>query len=200
VDASPGSVSRRNILLCSTKAITLNHAVLLHPPILKGNIKPCLTSSSAIKFSDFSKWKPAYDAHLPTRQKAGLKEEHLLRNTDDPNEVVLLFEAKDIQKAKEFASSADLREAMQNAGVVDKPDIYFLGLPGNRNPDSTVKRSRSGQRHRADHAVKRARISPCCVWKPPERWRMKIRTKHDGQKDAKQCYHFDASSCLTVGS
>jgi hypothetical protein len=30
-------------------------------------------------------------------------------------------------KAKEFASSADLREAMQNATVVDKPDIYFLG-------------------------------------------------------------------------
>jgi hypothetical protein len=79
------------------------------------------------KVSDFSKWKPAYDAHLPARQKAGLKEEHLLRNTDDPNEVVLLFEAKDIQKAKEFASSADLREAMQSAGVVDKPDIYFLG-------------------------------------------------------------------------
>jgi hypothetical protein len=62
-----------------------------------------------------------------TRQGAGLKEEHLLRNTDDPNEVVMLFEAKDIQKAKEFAGSADLREAMQNAGVVDKPDIYFLG-------------------------------------------------------------------------
>jgi len=78
------------------------------------------------KVSDFSKWKPAYDAHLPARQGAGLKEEHLLRNTDDPNEVVLLFEPEDIQKAKEFASSADLRETMQNAGVVDKPDIYFL--------------------------------------------------------------------------
>ena len=79
------------------------------------------------KVSDFSKWKPAYDAHLPARLRAGLKEEHLLRNTDDPNELVMFFEAEDIQKAKEFASSADLREAMQNAGVVDKPDIYFLG-------------------------------------------------------------------------
>lgn len=79
------------------------------------------------KVSDFSQWKSAYDTHSSTRQGAGLKEEHLLRNTDDPNEVVLLFEAKDIQKAKEFAGSADLREAMQNAGVVDKPDIYFLG-------------------------------------------------------------------------
>jgi len=38
----------------------------------------------------------------------------------------LLFEADDIQKAKEFAVSADLRETMQKAGVIDKPDIYFL--------------------------------------------------------------------------
>ena len=66
------------------------------------------------------------DSHLPARQKAGLKEEHLLRNANDSNEVILLFEADDLQKAKEFAGSVDLREKMQEAGVVDKPDIYFL--------------------------------------------------------------------------
>ena len=38
----------------------------------------------------------------------------------------LLIEADDLQKAKEFAGSVDLREKMQEAGVVDKPDIYFL--------------------------------------------------------------------------
>jgi hypothetical protein len=78
------------------------------------------------KVADFAKWKPHYDSHLPARQKASLKELHLLRNADDPNEVILLFEADDLQKAREFAASADLREAMQKAGVVDKPDIYFL--------------------------------------------------------------------------
>jgi hypothetical protein len=78
------------------------------------------------KVADYSKWKTAYDGHSPARQKAGLKEEHLLRNIDDPNEVILLFQAGEIKKAKEFSESADLREAMQNAGVVDKPDIYFL--------------------------------------------------------------------------
>jgi hypothetical protein len=78
------------------------------------------------KVADFAKWKPLYDAHLPARQKAGLKELHVLRNADDPNEVILLFEADDLQKAREFAASADLRETMQKAGVLDKPDIYFL--------------------------------------------------------------------------
>ena len=78
------------------------------------------------KVTDFSTWKAAYDAHLTARQKAGLKQEHLLRSIDDPNEVILLFEAEDVQKAQEFGNSSDLREAMQKAGVVDKPDIYFL--------------------------------------------------------------------------
>jgi hypothetical protein len=78
------------------------------------------------RVSDYSKWKTAYDSHSPAREKAGLKEEHLLRNIDDPNEVILLFQAGEIEKAKEFSESADLREAMQDAGVVDKPNIYFL--------------------------------------------------------------------------
>jgi hypothetical protein len=34
------------------------------------------------KVADFSKWKAAYDAHSPARQKAGLTEKYLLRNTE----------------------------------------------------------------------------------------------------------------------
>lgn len=78
------------------------------------------------KVADFGKWKSAYDAHSFARASAGLKEEHLLRSSDNPNEVVLLFSAQDLNKGKEFAASDDLREAMQKAGVIDKPDIYFL--------------------------------------------------------------------------
>jgi hypothetical protein len=51
---------------------------------------------------------------------------YLLRGADDNNEVVLLFEAQDLNRAKAFTASADLREKMQEVGVIDKPDIYFL--------------------------------------------------------------------------
>ena len=78
------------------------------------------------KVADFGKWKPAYDAHASARQSAGLKELRLLRNTDNPNEVILLFSVEDPDKAKAFAASDDLRQAMQKAGVSDKPDVYFL--------------------------------------------------------------------------
>ena len=78
------------------------------------------------KVADFAKWKPVYDAHASARQNAGLKEEHLLRSIDKPNEVIALFSAEDLDKAKAFAASDDLRQAMQRSGVSDKPDVYFL--------------------------------------------------------------------------
>jgi hypothetical protein len=76
--------------------------------------------------ADFPSWKQVYDGHASARSAAGLKEERLLHNADKKNEVVLLFSASDLQKAKEFAASADLRDTMQIAGVTDIPDIYFL--------------------------------------------------------------------------
>ncbi len=78
------------------------------------------------KVSDFAKWKPVYDEHASARQNAGLRELHLLRNTENPYEVILLFSVEDPEKAKAFAASDDLRQAMQKAGVSDKPDVYFL--------------------------------------------------------------------------
>ena len=78
------------------------------------------------KVRDFDTWKTGYDAHQPKRTEAGLTEKYLLRSADDTNEVVMLFEAADLNRAKAFAASADLREKMQEVGVVDKPDIYFL--------------------------------------------------------------------------
>ncbi|MCO5760069.1 MAG: hypothetical protein NHG36_00975 [Chromatiaceae bacterium] len=78
------------------------------------------------KVKDFETWKTGYDAHQPKRTEAGLTEKFLLRGADDANEVVLLFEAQDLTRAKVFAASQDLREKMQEVGVIDQPDIYFL--------------------------------------------------------------------------
>jgi hypothetical protein len=46
-----------------------------------------------VRFTDFAKWKLVYDERFPARQKVGLKEVHLLRNTENPNEVILLSSA-----------------------------------------------------------------------------------------------------------
>ncbi len=78
------------------------------------------------KVKDFLVWKQGYDAHLPKRTEAGLSEKYLLRGDADPNEVILLFEAQDLSRAKAFTGSAELRERMKNLGVANQPEFYFL--------------------------------------------------------------------------
>ncbi len=78
------------------------------------------------RVADFSRWKTAYNAHGSVLEAAGLKEKELLHDLNDSNQIVLLFEASDVQKAKEFSESSSLREAMREAGVTDKPDFYLL--------------------------------------------------------------------------
>jgi hypothetical protein len=78
------------------------------------------------KVRDFNAWKAGFDGHAPKRIEAGLSDKQVLRSSEDSNEVVLLLEAKDLNRAKAFVASADLRETMQSFGVVDKPDVYFL--------------------------------------------------------------------------
>lgn len=78
------------------------------------------------KVTDFTAWKRAYEGHRGKRSEAGLTEKYLLRGVGDPNEVTILFEAGDVAKAKAFIESTDLRERMQEGGVIGKPDIFFL--------------------------------------------------------------------------
>jgi hypothetical protein len=75
---------------------------------------------------DYSEWKPAYDAHLPKRNEADLVERHVLHSAANPNDVFILFEARDLERAKSFMESSDLREAMQKSGVLGKPEFHFL--------------------------------------------------------------------------
>ncbi len=76
--------------------------------------------------ADYSTWKKGYDSHKPARDAAGLTQKYLLQDPDDKSQVVMLFEAADIAKAKAFCASTDLKEAMRKFGVVGKPDLYFL--------------------------------------------------------------------------
>ena len=78
------------------------------------------------KVEDYARWKPMFDAHGASRGAAGSKGGLVLRNASDPREVVVLLEWSDLDKARQFAQSADLRQVMQQAGVADRPDVYFL--------------------------------------------------------------------------
>jgi len=78
------------------------------------------------KVKDYPKWKSMFDEHAAKRKAAGCKGGRLFRREKDPNEVVIFFEWEDLGKAHQFAESEDLRQTMERAGVVGKPELYFL--------------------------------------------------------------------------
>lgn len=79
------------------------------------------------KVRDFALWKQHYDdpANANPRVAAGLINDRVLQMVDDPNNVVVIFEYQDLEKVQEFTSSPDLKAAMESAGIVEEPTIYF---------------------------------------------------------------------------
>ena len=79
------------------------------------------------KVRDYGSWRPIFDGHSKMQEAAGLTNPRVFHSSDsNKSEIVVVFDTKDTQKAKAFAASPDLKEAMSKAGVVDTPTIYFL--------------------------------------------------------------------------
>jgi heme-degrading monooxygenase HmoA len=76
--------------------------------------------------ADFDRWKPVFDEHASMRKAAGCQGGYVLRSADDPNEVTIVFDWDNMDNAQAFASSENLREAMQRAGVQGRPDVTFM--------------------------------------------------------------------------
>ena len=75
---------------------------------------------------NYNRWKTAFDREGAKRKAAGSRGGTVLRNADDPNQITVLFKWDNLQNARAFANSDDLHETMEGAGVIGKPNIYFL--------------------------------------------------------------------------
>lgn len=75
---------------------------------------------------DYNTWRPVYDGHQAFRKETGSLGARVLRDANDPSNVVVISEWPDMKAAQAFATSPSLHEAMGRAGIVGKPDVYFL--------------------------------------------------------------------------
>jgi hypothetical protein len=78
-----------------------------------------------IEVNDFAAWKTALDADAEAHQAAGLTLEGLWRDIDDPQEVILIFQVSDLEKARAFVSAPAAVETARKAGVTDGA-IWFV--------------------------------------------------------------------------
>ena len=70
-----------------------------------------------LKIEDFDLWKPVFNERKTLRKEAGSKEGILYRNSDNPNELVILFDWEDMEKAKKFFQSESLQKALKKGGA-----------------------------------------------------------------------------------
>ncbi|MEO5946595.1 MAG: antibiotic biosynthesis monooxygenase [Chitinophagaceae bacterium] len=84
-----------------------------------------VTSYVRHKVSDFKKWKTVFDEHEATRKQYGCQKSEVFTNSHDPNEVLVINEWDSKEHAAKFDASANLKEAMQHAGVISKPEFSF---------------------------------------------------------------------------
>ena len=74
--------------------------------------------------ADWDAWKEAYDGHAEARAAAGLTSRGIARDAENPNVVYINFAASDLDGARAFLGSEDLKSTMEAAGVVGEPEIY----------------------------------------------------------------------------
>jgi len=77
------------------------------------------------KVRDFNSWKAAYDAHDSMRLASGIHSYVVGRGAKDTSMVLVATKVDDVNKAKDFAKSASLKQAMQKSGVVGAPTVRY---------------------------------------------------------------------------
>jgi hypothetical protein len=80
------------------------------------------------KVSNFTKWKPSYDAHDSMRLANGIHSYVIGRGVEDSNTLLVVTKVEDMAKAKAFAKDASLKNAMQKGGVVGKPKMMHVTM------------------------------------------------------------------------
>jgi hypothetical protein len=75
------------------------------------------------RVDDYGAWREAYDGFAPSQQAGGVTRQSVHRANGDPNDVLVIHGFGTLTEAETFLNSAELREAMERAGVAGAPRI-----------------------------------------------------------------------------
>ena len=78
------------------------------------------------KVKDYPSWKKVFDGFIETRRASGEKSYKIMHPENDGNDLLAIFEWDNLENAKKFVGSSELKQTMSNAGVIGQPEVYFL--------------------------------------------------------------------------
>ena len=75
--------------------------------------------------SNYQTWRKAYDDLASVQKAKGVTAQAVYQAADNPNDITVTHEFATVEAAQAFAKSDELKKAMQSAGVVGAPTIWF---------------------------------------------------------------------------
>jgi hypothetical protein len=108
----------RHLLLVGMLALGL---VAVSRPAAAANVRMYVRH----EVTDYVAWRKAYDSFAATQRKLGVIAQAVYQSLDDPNDVTVTHDFVSAEKARAFAASAELKAAMQKAGVKGAPQIWY---------------------------------------------------------------------------
>lgn len=78
------------------------------------------------KVEDYGKWRKVFDESTAARTKFGMTGQQVFHTNADSNDVIILTSWPSVDQARAYAQSAEIKQAMQNAGVASQPNVLFL--------------------------------------------------------------------------
>ncbi len=85
---------------------------------------PHLFVKHAVK--DFDRWSNIFIAQREAHEEYGMKLEWLMRDVNNPNMLVFMFEVESIARAQEFMDRPGTEKIAEEAGVTGEPLVMFL--------------------------------------------------------------------------
>jgi hypothetical protein len=85
---------------------------------------PGIIVSHAVE--DYDRWRAAYDDFRDFQKQSGIVGHAVNQELGRPNQVIVYHQANDLGTLRAFLDTAELKEAMQRAGVVGEPDIQIV--------------------------------------------------------------------------
>lgn len=100
------------------------HAVLSDTTAIQQTVR----LMTRYKVKDFDAWKKSFDSNIQARKDAGLTDRVVAYSIDDNHNITIVFAVADVDKAKTFLASKELKERREKAGVVSEPSIFFYRI------------------------------------------------------------------------
>lgn len=78
------------------------------------------------KVKDYAVWRKDVDDLTAMRMGYGCTGHKVFQSPDDPNKVTIFTEWKNVDQAKTYTASNNLKDCIKNAGVTSQTDMIFL--------------------------------------------------------------------------